>query len=91
MPEKAAEELERCVKMLGFKGTMMCERVGDMTLDDPAFLPILQSAEALTVPVLLHPRIPDLAVRAAYYSGFTPEVGAAFASSGLGWHYDAGI
>ena len=42
-------------------------------------------------PVLLHPRAPDLAVRAAYYSGFRPEVDAAFATYGLGWHYDAGV
>jgi uncharacterized protein len=60
-------------------------------LDDPAFAPIFQSAEPLGVPILLHPRVPDPAVRAAYYSGFAPEVEAAFATYGLGWHYDAGI
>jgi len=43
------------------------------------------------VPVLLHPRTPPAAVRSAYYSGFTPEVDAAFGMYGLGWHYDAGI
>jgi predicted TIM-barrel fold metal-dependent hydrolase len=51
----------------------------------------LRSAEALGVPILLHPRTPDMAVRSAYFSGFTPEVDAAFSSYGLGWHYDAGI
>ena len=30
-------------------------------------------------------------VRSAYYAGFTPELNDAFASYGLGWHYDAGI
>jgi hypothetical protein len=45
----------------------------------------------LGAPILLHPRTPELAVRAAYYSGFTPEVDIAFATVGLGWHYDAGI
>ena len=49
------------------------------------------AAAALRVPVLLHPRTPDAAVRASYYSGFTPELDAAFAAYGLGWHYDAGI
>lgn len=91
MPEEAALELERCVKTLGFKGTMLCGRVGQHNLDDPVFSPIFQSAEALKVPVLLHPRTPDIAVRTAYYSGFKPEVEAAFAMYGLGWHYDAGI
>ncbi|PKU25454.1 amidohydrolase family protein [Telmatospirillum siberiense] len=91
MPEEAALELERCVKTLGFKGAMLCGRVGARNLDHPTLSPIFQSAEALGAPVFLHPRAPDMAVRAAYYSGFKPEVDAAFATYGLGWHYDAGI
>ncbi len=91
VPEAAALELERCVKTLGFKGTVLCGKVGDRNLDDPTHAPIFQSAAALGVPIMIHPRVPDPAVRAAYYSGFTPEVDAAFATYGLGWHYDAGI
>jgi hypothetical protein len=91
MPDEAAQELDRCVRTLGFKGTMLCWRVGARNLDDPALSPILQSAEALGVPILLHPRVPEMAVRAAYYSGFGPEVDAAFSTYGLGWHYDVGI
>lgn len=91
MPEEAALELDRCVKTLGFKGTMLCGRVGTRNLDDPSFSPIFRCAEALGVPILLHPRVPDMAVRAAYYSGFAPEVDAALATYGIGWHYDAGI
>ncbi len=91
MPEEAALELERCVRTLGFKGTMLCGRVGARNLDDPRLTPIFQSAEALSAPILLHPRAPEMAVRTAYYSGFTPEADAAFSTYGLGWHYDAGI
>jgi predicted TIM-barrel fold metal-dependent hydrolase len=91
MPDEAALELERCVRTLGFKGTMLCGRVGDRNLDHPDFFSIFRSAEALKVPCLLHPRTPAMSVRSAYYSGFTPEVDAAFAMYGLGWHYDAGI
>lgn len=91
MPDEAALELERCVRTLGFKGAMLSGRVGDRNLDHPDFFPIFRSAEALAVPVLLHPRTPAMAVRTAYYSGFTPEVDAAFSMFGLGWHYDAGI
>ncbi len=90
-PDEAALELERCVRTLGFKGTMLCGRVGDRNLDHANFFPIFKSAAALTVPVLLHPRTPAMAVRSAYYSGFTPEVDATLAMYGLGWHYDAGI
>ncbi|WP_213768707.1 amidohydrolase family protein [Caballeronia sp. dw_19] len=91
MPDEAALELERCIKVLGFKGTMLCGRVGTRNLDHSTLSPIFQSAEALGAPILLHPRTPELAVRAAYYSGFTPEVDIGFATVGLGWHYDAGI
>jgi predicted TIM-barrel fold metal-dependent hydrolase len=91
MPEEAALELDRCVRVLGFKGTMLCGRVGSGNLDDPTLSPIFQSAAALSAPILLHPRTPDMAVRAAYYSGFSPDVDAALSMYGLGWHYDAGI
>lgn len=91
VPDEAALELERCVATLGFKGTMLCGRVGTRHLDDPALAPVLDCAAALAVPVLLHPRTPPAAVRDAYYSGFSPMLDTVFATAGLGWHYDAGI
>lgn len=90
-PDEAALELERCVATLGFKGTMLCGRVGTRSIDDPVFVPVLRSAAALGVPILLHPQVPTDPVRAAYYSGFSPEVDMAFSTYGLGWHYEAGI
>ncbi|WEF26106.1 amidohydrolase family protein [Klebsiella aerogenes] len=90
MPDEAAIELERCIKTLGLKGTMLCSG-GAEHLDSPAYFPVLSCAETLNVPVLIHPGTPDEAVRTAYYSGFSPEVNTAFATYGLGWHYDAGI
>lgn len=90
MPDEAAIELERCIKTLGFKGTMLCSG-GAEHLDSPAYFPALSCAETLNVPVLIHPGTPDEAVRNAYYSGFSPEVNTAFSTYGLGWHYDAGI
>lgn len=90
-PDEAALELERCVKTLGFKGTMLCGRVGHRSLDHADLLPIFQSAAALKAPVLLHPRVPERSVREAYYSGFSPSVDAAFSCFSLGWHYDAGL
>jgi len=90
-PEDAARELERCVRTLGFTGTMLCGRVGTRNLDHPELRPIFSAAAELQVPVLLHPRTPDEAVRTAYYSGFSPELDTAFANFGMGWHYDAGV
>jgi len=90
-PEAAAKELERCIKTLGFKGTMLCGQIGTRHQDDPAFLPIFHSAEALGAPILIHPRTPVAAVREACYSGFSDPVNTALATYGLGWHYDAGL
>jgi predicted TIM-barrel fold metal-dependent hydrolase len=90
-PQAAARELERCVTQLGFKGTMLCGRVGARNLDHPDMEPIFAAAAVLKVPVLLHPRTPDEAVRKAYYSGFSPELDNAFANLRMGWHYDAGV
>jgi hypothetical protein len=90
-PEAAGRELERCVTTLGFKGTMLCGRVGTRNLDHSDLLPIFAAAAGLQVPVLLHPRTPADAVREAYYSGFGPELDTAFANFGMGWHYDAGL
>lgn len=90
MPDEAALELERCVRTLGFKGTVLCGKVGQLHLDDTSLFPIFHHAQTLGAPILIHPRMPDAAVRDAYYSGFAPAVDAAFATYGLGWHYDAG-
>jgi len=90
-PDEAAEELDRCVRTLGFKGTMLCGRVGSRNLDDPAFLPVFRTAAQLRAPVFLHPQAPSKAIRAAYYDGFKPEVSAALATYSIGWHYETGV
>lgn len=91
VPDAAARELERCVRELGFKGAMLCGRVGTRNLDHPELSSIFAAAASLKVPLLLHPRTPDRAVSEVYYSGFNPELDTAFANFGMGWHYDAGV
>jgi predicted TIM-barrel fold metal-dependent hydrolase len=90
-PEEAARELERAVKQLGFQGAMLCGRTRDKNLDHPDFLPIFAMAEALGVPMYIHPQIPPQAVRDTLYGGFNEMTDLAFAAFGLGWHYEAGI
>jgi predicted TIM-barrel fold metal-dependent hydrolase len=90
-PEEAATELERCVTRLGFAGTMLCGRTREKNLDHPDFLPMFETAARLKVPVFIHPQIPQRAVRETYYSGFGDQIDTAFATFGLGWHYEAGI
>jgi predicted TIM-barrel fold metal-dependent hydrolase len=84
-------KLRRSPTTLGFKGTMLCGRVGDRNLYHTDLAPVFECAARLGVSILFHPRTPPEPVRSAYYSGFTAQLDAAFATFGLGWHYDAGI
>ena len=54
-PEEAAKELERGVKQLGLKGAIVNSHTMGEYLDGPKFWPIFEAAEALDVPVYLHP------------------------------------
>lgn len=74
-PEAAADELERAVKDLGFVGWNTHSNYGDSYLDNEKYLPILERAERLAVPVYLHPTVPDTPVLGTY--GF-PLAGAPF-------------
>jgi 2,3-dihydroxybenzoate decarboxylase len=70
-PQAAVEELERAVTRLGFKGAMIHGlAVGDLFLDDRRFWPIFERAQALDVPIYLHPADPLPAVKAAYYGDY---------------------
>jgi predicted TIM-barrel fold metal-dependent hydrolase len=88
-PERAANELERAVHDLGFKGALINGHARGRYLDDPFFWPILERAEALAVPIYLHPTPPPQPVIQASYTGhFAPEVTAILATSGWGWHIE---
>ncbi|HUZ75615.1 MAG TPA: amidohydrolase family protein [Stellaceae bacterium] len=69
-PNEAAKELERCITKLGFKGTMINGHAQGSYLDDKKYWGIFECAEALDVPVYLHPREPHPAVLKAYFEGF---------------------
>jgi predicted TIM-barrel fold metal-dependent hydrolase len=90
-PEAAARELERAVRQLGFVGALINGHVNGRFLDDKFFWPVFECAEALGVPIYLHPTFPPQAVIDAYYGGFAPGVNWEFATAGGGWHIDAGI
>lgn len=90
-PEAAADELQRTVKHLGFCGVLVNGATDGRFLDDPSFEPILAKAEALDLPVYLHPGIPVQAVRSAYYDGLPGNFSFTMALSAWGWHYDTAI
>ena len=58
-PREAAKELERGVRTLGLKGAILNSHTLGEYLDDPKFWDIFAAAEALDVPVYLHPNSPS--------------------------------
>jgi uncharacterized protein len=91
MPEAAAAELERAVRVLGLKGAMIHGTTSGRFLDDPAFLPVLERAAALSVPIYLHPAFPPAPVREAYYTDLDTAAGFGLATAGWGWHSEVGM
>jgi len=72
-PKAAADELERAVTKLGFKGAMVHGPTNGVFFDDKRFWPILERAQALDVPLYLHPSSPVQAVADAYYKDYLKE------------------
>ena len=90
-PEAAADELERAMTELGFRGVLVNGVTEDRFLDDPRFAPILARAEALEAPVYLHPGIPPEPVRKAYYDGLPDPLSFIFSIAGWGWHAETAV
>jgi predicted TIM-barrel fold metal-dependent hydrolase len=91
LPEAAADELEIAVTHLGFVGAMIMGRTEGQFLRDDKFEPIVGRAEALEVPICLHPGVPPLASTTANYAGLDPLVTARFQTPAWGWHVETGI
>src|SRR5918992_545070 len=70
-PAEAAKEIERGATRLGLKGVILNSHTQGEYLDNPKFWPIFESAEALGLPVYLHPNTPP------------PKMIAPFLESGL--------
>ena len=69
-PESAAEELDRCVKKLGFRGAMIHGHQQGKFLDERRYWPIFERAEALNVPIYLHPTLPHPDAMKAYFDSY---------------------
>lgn len=72
-PKAAADELERVVTRLGFKGAMIHGLTNGRFIDDKQFWPIFERAEALDVPLYMHPSFPSPAVAAVYYNDYVTQ------------------
>ncbi|WP_245429117.1 amidohydrolase family protein [Phyllobacterium phragmitis] len=92
-PEASADELERAVREDGLLGALTNGIIGKKFLDHPDFEPVLARAEALDVPIYIHPGIPPDEVFQLYYSNMRPEYQEQFQDqvlsiSAYGWHQE---
>jgi 2,3-dihydroxybenzoate decarboxylase len=84
----SVKELERAVTKLGFRGAMINGHHEGSFLDDKNFWPIFECAEALDVPIYLHPRNPSPAAMKAYFEGYEDLAFAAWGySMDTGTHF----
>jgi hypothetical protein len=90
-PDASAKELTRAVRDLGFHGAMVNGTTEDRFLDDPRFEPILAAAEALDVPIYIHPGLAPEPVRKLYYSNLPSSAGVILEGAGWGWHSETAI
>jgi predicted TIM-barrel fold metal-dependent hydrolase len=72
-PRAAADELERTVTRLGFKGAMIHGRTQEVFHDAQTFWPIYERAQHLDVPIYIHPGPPHPGMVAAYYADYLPD------------------
>ena len=69
-PGAAADELERTVTKLGFKGTMIHGHTQGSFLDDRKYWVIFERAQALGVPIYLHPTLAHPDAMKSYFQGY---------------------
>jgi predicted TIM-barrel fold metal-dependent hydrolase len=90
-PVSAARELDRCITKLGFKGALLNGTTNGKFLDQPEFLPVFEAANALGVPIYLHPAPPPQAVADVYLADLPGETGHLLSIAGWGWHAETGL
>ena len=82
-PKAAVKEIDRAVRTLGLKGVIINSHTRGEHLDDPKFWDIFEAAEALNVPIYIHPQGPPPAMIGPYVErglegalwGFAAETG----------------
>jgi predicted TIM-barrel fold metal-dependent hydrolase len=90
-PPAAVAELERALGDDGFKGVVINGHHRGRYLDDCFFWPVLARAEALKLPIYLHPTQSPQSVIDAWYSGLEPMVSEMMAGPGWGWHIETAL
>lgn len=82
-PVVAADELERTVTQYGFKGALINGHTHGIYMDDPSFSPLFERAQALDVPIYIHPTDPPQPIMDVYYKDYDPAM-----TVGWGWQVE---
>ncbi|MGI4835889.1 MAG: amidohydrolase family protein [Janthinobacterium lividum] len=90
-PAAAAAELARTVREHRFVGALLMGTTEGLFLDDARFTPLLAEAEALGVPLYLHPGVPPAPVRSVYYERLPAGLGERLSMAGFGWHAETAV
>ena len=91
-PEAAADELERSVREHGLVGCMSYGAIDGKFLDHADFAPVLARAEALGVPVYIHPNWPSPQALEVYYDGLGDTLASRILGGpGYGWHQEVAL
>ena len=90
-PEACATELKRAVKDLKFVSAMIHGTTEGRFLDHPSYDSLLAAAVELDVPIYIHPNVPSMEIRQAYYSNLPEGADRVIATAGWGWHSEVAI
>ena len=90
-PQAAADELERCVKELGFLGALIPNHAGGQYYDSDPYRHFWKRAQDLDIPIYLHPTPPASKARVNYEGNYPPQVTTILSQQGWGWHSDVAL
>jgi predicted TIM-barrel fold metal-dependent hydrolase len=91
-PEAAAEELKRMVQDHGFLGALVDNQLEDGQMyDAEKFWPVFEQAEALDVPIYIHPTYPGTDLEDHYKGNFPDSTAFMLGTFSWGWHAETGL
>ena len=90
-PQAAADELERCIKKLGFLGALIPNHAGGRYYDSEEYRTFWKRAQDLDVPIYLHPTPAAPQSRVNYEGNYPPQVTTILSQQGWGWHADVAL
>ncbi|KAH7007658.1 hypothetical protein EDB80DRAFT_843144 [Ilyonectria destructans] len=87
-PQKAADELRRCIQDLGFCGALIDNHVDGVYFEGPQYDVFWSAAESLDAPIYLHPAFATDKMMEWYKGSYSTGAANCMAMATFGWHFD---